>query len=453
MLNCNPILSKKEQIVKYTVGIILFFAFTLNLFHSSSLQRFLAFQHDSQALVVGRLAYAGQQSVFGRSGLLGFAHPIHENADKNVFQYHIFTEDLPVDDFEPYYSQPGLQGVCYALLLKIIPLKGWHAILFLQSLVALLSVGVFGYWLQWVRRIHGEGAFWINLLFIVSSSYIVLFARNLYWVLGVMYFPFLACLWWCERVAAHPAKGTLKGLFLVTGCAALLKGLFGGFEYVSTTCLMGLLPLFYYGIRDGWAKNEFVKRVVTASVAIGAANILTAFVLIFQLIPEKGSFREAAAYLWYSFGKRSYGEVTGYTFDAQAEESLSSSLFDVLVYYFKLPVMDLSHLVSHPVLKQLLVVPLYYFVILFAVVTLYYLYRYKGKKVHSRASSAAIVTLWLSILPSLSWLVLFKGHSYVHTHMNGIVWSMPFLVWGLASVGGFLSGNLKKSESTKTENI
>lgn len=453
MRNHTLFLYNRERMLKCITGVLLFLAFTFNLFQSSSLSHFLSFQSDSQALVMGRLAYADKQGVFSRSGLMGFAHPVYEQADKNAFQYRIFTEDLPVNDFESYNSHPGLQGVFYALLLKIIPLKGWNAIFFLQCLVSLFSVWVFGYWLQWVRRIHGKEAFWINLLFILGSSYIVLFARNLYWVLAGMYLPFLACLWCCERAATHRKRGTLMSFFLIMSCAALLKGLFGGFEYVSTTCLMGLLPLFYYGIRDEWSKSLFVKRVVTVAGAIGIANLFTAFLLVFQLIPEKGSFRQAVAYLWYSFGKRSYGGVSGYTFDAQAEESLKSSLSGVLESYFKMPVIDLSHLTSHQLLKQMLTFPLYYFVILFAAVTFCYLYRFIVKRERSRVSLAAIVTLWLSILPSLSWLVLFKGHSYVHTHMNGIVWSMPFLLWGLASAGGYLSDGINKRESSKTEKV
>lgn len=453
MENRHVFLHNKGRMMKYLTGVLLFLAFTFNFFNSSPIEHFLAFQSDSQALVIGRLAYAGEHGVFSRSGMMGFAHPIDEDADKNIFQYRIFTENLQVNDFEVYNSHPGLQGMFYALLLKIIPLKGWHAIFFLQCLVSLFSVCVFGYWLQWVRRVHGKDAFWINLIFILGSSYITLFARNLYWVLGAMYLPLLACLWWCERDAADQKKGTWKGLFITMGCAALLKGFFSGFEYVSTTCLMGLLPLFYYGIRYEWSKSLFIKRIITAASAIGIANIFTALLLIIQLIPEKGSLREATAYLWYSFGKRSYGEVTSYTFDAQAEESLKSSVSEVLIYYFKLPVIDLSHWATHPLLKQMLTVPLYYFVILFAAVTLFYLYRYKVKKEHSRTSLAAIVTLWLSILPPLSWLILFKGHSYVHTHMNGIVWSMPFLLWGLASVAGYLGNNTNKSEPSKTPKI
>ena len=443
----NLIVRNRERKITYIAGLFLYLAFSFNLFHSSSMQRFLSFQSDSQALAIGRLAYAREEGVFSRSGLLGFAHPIDKHADKNIFQYHLFAEDLPVNDFEPYNSQPGLQGVVYALLLKLIPLKGWSAVFFLQCLVALLSAWVFGYWLQWVYRMHGEGAFWISLSFILASSYIVLFARNLYWVLGIMYIPMLACLWWCERAVKYPKRGTLKGLFLVMGCAALLKGLFSGFEYVSATCLMGLLPLFYFGIRYEWPGKLFTKRMLTAAGAIGAANLFTALVLIFQLIPEKGSFRDAASYLWYSFGKRSYGGVTGYTFDSEAEESLRSSVSEVLGYYFKLPVIDLSHLTSVEALQPVLIIPLYYIVIFFAVVTMFFLYRYCVKKEPSRVSLAAIATLWLSALPPLSWLVLFKGHSYVHTHMNGILWSMPFLIWGLACVGGYLRDVMTRNET------
>ena len=48
---------------------------------------------------------------------------------------------------------------------------------------------------------------------------------------------------------------------------------------------------------------------------------------------------------------------------------------------------------------------------------------------------ALITTLWVSILAPLSWYVIFKGHSYIHTHMNHILWQMPFTFFGFAVCG------------------
>jgi hypothetical protein len=42
---------------------------------------------------------------------------------------------------------------------------------------------------------------------------------------------------------------------------------------------------------------------------------------------------------------------------------------------------------------------------------------------------------WFSLLAPLSWFVIFKGHSFIHTHMNAITWHMPFMFLGFALVG------------------
>lgn len=43
--------------------------------------------------------------------------------------------------------------------------------------------------------------------------------------------------------------------------------------------------------------------------------------------------------------------------------------------------------------------------------------------------------LWVSITAPLSWFIIFKGHSYLHTHMNPIVWYMPFMLLGFVLTG------------------
>lgn len=415
----------------------LFLAFQLNFFRAVSFERFLSFQADSQALVVGRLAYSNDEGVFSRSGLLGFSHPIPEGAGKNSYQYRIFSEELPVSDFEPYNSQPGMQGVIFGLLLMFIPLHGWAAILFLQFCVSLFTAIVFTCWIDWLYREWGETVAWSNALFIISSSFIVLFARNLYWVLGAFYIPFIVSLRWLDS-EANSSTRSLFNLFRVLFIASFVKGLLTGFEYISTTCLMALIPFVYYGIRDQWNGKQFWKRIGVASAGIGAGVVSTAMLLIGQLIPEKGSLKEATSYLWYTFGKRSYAEVSNYTFDEMTDASIHSSLGEVLKSYFQMPVWDMGYLFSSNWMKGLFSWSVLDFILLFAFVTIAYgCYALFYHRV-SLKSKAMFITFWISIIPPLSWLILFKGHSFVHTHMNAIVWSMPFLLWGIAWVTSFL---------------
>ena len=48
---------------------------------------------------------------------------------------------------------------------------------------------------------------------------------------------------------------------------------------------------------------------------------------------------------------------------------------------------------------------------------------------------ALICATWFSILAPLSWFVIFKAHSYIHTHMSFLLWQMPFTLFGFAVFG------------------
>ena len=37
-----------------------------------------------------------------------------------------------------------------------------------------------------------------------------------------------------------------------------------------------------------------------------------------------------------------------------------------------------------------------------------------------------VLATWFSILAPFSWYIIFKAHSFIHMHMNFIVWQMPF---------------------------
>jgi hypothetical protein len=64
------------------------------------------------------------------------------------------------------------------------------------------------------------------------------------------------------------------------------------------------------------------------------------------------------------------------------------------------------------------------------------LYRMDRRNAPERRTSAALLAAtWFSLLAPLSWFVLFKAHSFIHTHMDAIVWHMPFVLLGFAVVG------------------
>ena len=47
---------------------------------------------------------------------------------------------------------------------------------------------------------------------------------------------------------------------------------------------------------------------------------------------------------------------------------------------------------------------------------------------------ALISTLWISVIAPTAWFLVFKNHAYFHTHVDHIVWSMPFVILGMVLV-------------------
>ena len=58
--------------------------------------------------------------------------------------------------------------------------------------------------------------------------------------------------------------------------------------------------------------------------------------------------------------------------------------------------------------------------------------------------NALIITTWFSILAPLSWFVLAKSHSYIHTDINIILWHLPFMIFGFALLGYVLKPGIQK---------
>jgi len=63
-----------------------------------------------------------------------------------------------------------------------------------------------------------------------------------------------------------------------------------------------------------------------------------------------------------------------------------------------------------------------------------------------------VVTTAFSALAPLSWFVLAKGHSYIHRHMNYVLWHMPFTLIGFVMCGFFVSLMVKRVSEGRTNN-
>ena len=140
--------------------------------------------------------------------------------------------------------------------------------------------------------------------------------------------------------------------------------------------------------------------------------------------------------IW-SFGRRTYGNAEDYPTKYAA--SLKAGTLGVVITYFNRVFFDLNNYLSQAnsyITNYLFKIRYYYLIIIFLVMSiLLFICSKKMTVERQKRYNALIWTTWFSILAPLSWFVIFKAHSYVHTHMNFLLWQMPFTLFGFAIIG------------------
>ena len=415
--------------------IILTLNFKTNVFNSSVF--FNEFQHDGESMVIGRLINTQNNGFFHDAGLLGWTHPIPQNWDKYWYQYDSYRHNYYFDSYQTYDSHPGSQALIYGLLEKITGMKGNKMLQTLWWLVSFSTAMVFALFIFWVQRRWGWATAFFVLLSICFSQWVTAFGRNLFWVLGVFYLPFVTALWYLQKyetTVKHPYRIT----FWLMYATMLLKYLFTGFEFITTTAVMAITPWVFYEVMERWQWKKFFQRAATASAGIFAAIVSAIVLLAVQLSFIKGSMGEGFQYIFWSFRKRSYGG--GSDISSMFTESVNSNLWDVLASYVNSYAVYIAHWFDFPLWKMMARVSFGYCIVLFAVVS-YFVFTSQTLRLHPvfrRQQIALTYMLWVSFLAPLSWLVIFKGHAYIHLHMDPIVWHQPFMLLGATLTGSML---------------
>lgn len=421
--------------------VCLFLGFQGNVWGVAERDFFDNHQIVMESFVVGRIIKTARDGLLSAGGLPGLTGPDEtppdiENANYR-FQYQAYQDSLPFKTFTPYLSQNGGQGMLFGLLSGVLPLFNSDKLLFFYGLTSLLSAVVLALILEWFRREFG----WITAVAVLAtaviSQWLTVFGRNLWWSTWAFYLPMLIVL-----THRKPAGGSLKlnlGRFAaVVFLAVFIKCFINGFEYITTTLIMMTVPLVYYAVleRTGW--KNFLSEMLTAIAASLLAILASMVVLCAQIAAVMGSFSAGVDHILLSLLRRSYADPN--LFPADYAASLTASPADVVWKYLKGIFLDLNNYFPTNnafIANYLFQIRYLYLILLFGVTSagLLLLLKSKHNALLRPRGQALAVTLWVSLLAPLSWLVIFKAHSYVHTFMNNIVWQMPFTLFGFAVCG------------------
>jgi hypothetical protein len=406
----------------------MFLGFHRNQWDMARPKKFSTFQKDVEAYVIGRLVLTRESGVFASGGLLGWGdvNPSDINDEDYQYQYDAYLTGLSFQTYLPKESHPGFQGIFFSLLDRLSPFSASTNLRIFRGLASALLAATLTGLLVWFYRNLGWFPSILSLASILTSQWITLFGRNLFFFTWIFYLPLVVLLFVLQAEEQGKSLSNKK-IFWLFYFLILIKTTFNGFDFILPALGMAASPFIFYAVQDKWKLDRFLRRFLLIIAAALLAILTSLLILSVQDMLASGSFQNGVSYILETINRRTLS--SGPNLDPVYAEASQVSVWTVLniylseSYFFKLPISYFS------------------ITVLFAFVSLGSLYfgRLEKKTSSSKGMALAAMT-WFSFMASVSWYVIFKSLAVLHTHMNYLPWHMPFTIIGFAMCGYFLEG-------------
>ena len=430
------------------VWIILLILFTI-VFKTNCLDSFnrvhSGFQYDSEDLAIGALAASHFQIEKEWPGLGRLVY--REKASKNLVSEEIYKEnqfDETTMKYVPYGSQIGFQGKVYAAIssmgyLKYLPsvfrwLNSFFLAAVLLAIIYLLKIK----YSTLLAVIWG----WTFLF----SPWIVNFAPNLYWVEFTWFIPMLIGL--VSVVDEIQFRYKLSVLSILSLLCIGIKAACG-YEYISTIMIsMIMFPavdtLHALFTHQKKAFYDNLKKVVALSFS-GLVGFLGAL-LVHAYCRGAGNILIGIQDIYHRdiLRRTMLGTSANFTSENKAlMNSVNASVSSVVKRY-----LDFYSNAFHS--NIILGVDGRYFkFICFFTIGLEVVRNWNGKLSNIFRNKDALLCI-ISFFASISWFILAKSHSYIHVHMNYVLWYFGFVQMCLYIITKNLLFYAKKYLGTRT---
>jgi len=402
---------------------------------------FVEWQTTQDTYFVGRLVQSRQAGVLSYAGLLGHGDlsRFSDQAEVVQHQYDVYLDQGSFAEFNSYNSAIDAQGILFGLFDKYTGFPPEQNLFFFQGMTSILSASILAMLVIWLYMEFGILSAILAGTFMILSEWLTLFGGSVYWSLWSNYLPLIASLYYFQQNQSDSKSGgNLAPLVFLT---ILIKCLFNGFAYITTILIMAYSPLIYYALINNWGRKSFIDAFLKMAVAEFLAILSALGILIYQNSVVLGGFDKALAYVVYSLDKRSIGDPNAFT-GALAESLRASPLFVLKGYVMgraiKLDLAFLSSYFSNWDIKAFDVSYAIIFSIFLVVSLLFFMLRKENGGEKRAKISSFMITTWLSMLAPLSWFIIFKAHSYLHYHLNFIIWQMPFALFGFGMCGAII---------------
>ena len=380
-----------------------------------------------------------------------------------------------------YTSQVGLQGLILNATQKILRADADNFIGFSRIFFSLFSALVLGLILLTVWNEFGWITSLISLFLIISSFWVVAFAKNLYWAEFTMLLP-LAAGWYVYPKLIKRRK-PFANYLLITTILVLVKSL-NGYEYITNIILGASIGPLYYELANK-VRTKILAQKILLIIFSGIAGFLIAYLIHYlQLFLFTHDFQKSFDLLTERAVIRTLGNnpyITGCDF---------SNYFIVILKYLNAQSLFRTHIPLVWMLGAYAIgiVPLIPFcfnkiisaatiilsivliissfgidlflgrpgfgitqlvlalggvaLLFYGVVSIFNIRIEKSDKL----IRLAISTTW-ALISTFSWVILAKNHMTCHIHINPIVFYLPFGITLFIFLGYWLDFLLTSARS------
>ncbi len=388
---------------------VLYLNFQTNIFSPTN-SLFLDFQADSESFVLNAV----------------------QSAANGTYRWDDFGLLFP--NGQSYTSQIGLQGKLFSLLVNIFPYA--QTVIAARMLCCIFTAATFvGIVFLMKQKYNGvlAGCFYITFLL---SPWIVNFSRNLYWVVFTWFLPMLFGLlcslyWNSKKHRVFCYIGVFVSILIKSAC---------GYEYISTIMLAMITFLVVDFVKILLAKDKKNALLLFRTIFILGLCAVLGFIVSFLIhahMRGDGNLLLGIENIYkYDVQRRMLVEADASVFgNEQITNSMTASVVSVIRMYFAFYTEVLAG-IPGGLFFVLSVLPLAVFVDCF---------------IKRKPFVKQFVLYGMFFCAPLSWFVLAKPHSYIHTHMNYVLWYFGFVQICLYVVINYIKSMLKVREGVQNE--
>ncbi|MBQ2917025.1 MAG: hypothetical protein IJE59_02480 [Clostridia bacterium] len=417
---------RKKIIIMIVLLILLIINFGSNIFGEKDtvigfFYTFETYQYDSEYLVFSKIVqekYYNQNSPYG----LAIVNDKQGNTIKNIWD-KIANYDSSEDELEilEYKSQVGLHGHIFSFLYNKLHIPFWVLKLICCTLLGIITLGI----CYCIYKKYNKLMAVIFYITFLLSPWVVAFARNLYWVEFTWFLP------------------ALFGILLSLDCSkwkiytpcifiAILVKCLCGYEYITTIMLMTIafFIIDFFVTKD---KTERIKIFKTTFI-VGIACLLAFATALFihASIRGEGNILEGIEKIYKEdVLRRTIMASEDVQFPEEYKKSLEATVSETIDRYFS----------WHT--DIILGINGKYFRLIFGVTLAIIIYNLLTKNKDSYRDLTMFLVFFVT---TMSWFVLGKAHSFIHTHMNYVLWYFGYVQISIYIIIKFICEKISKIE-------